>query len=99
MPDFLRDVLIDGCAADVDILAGGFAHEKAGEKIGGLGVMAIAPVAVLFVEAGKHEHVLLMFGERLEGERQFVIRARLRWEPILFPDTVWKINARHADRR
>src|SRR5256885_3780221 len=99
MPDLVCEVLIDGGVADVYILARRFADEQAREKVGGLGVMAIAAMAMLFVEAGKHEHVLLVFGERLEGEWQLVIRAGLRWEPILFPNTVWKINAGHANGR
>ena len=99
MADLLRDMLIDGGAADVDILAGGFADQETREKIGGLGVMTIAAMAMLFVEAGKHEHVLLVFGERFECEWQLVIRSGLGREPILFPNAVWKINARHADWR
>ena len=99
MPDLLRDVLVDRCAADADVFARGFADEQARQEIGRFRVMAIAAMAVLFIEAGEDQHVLLVSGEWFEGERQLVIRAGLRRKPILFPHAVRKINARHADGR
>src|SRR5262245_45267065 len=99
MPDLLRAELIDGNAADADVLARRFAHEQAGEKVCGFSVVTIAAMAVLFVEPGKDEQVLLVTRQWLEGEGKLEFGANIFRKPVRFPNTVRKVQASHADRR
>ena len=95
--DLLGAELIDGNAADVNVFAGRFADGEAGEEIGGLGVMAVALVAVLLVEVREDEKIFFVRSERFECVRDFVIRAFFLREPIFFPNAVREKETRHAD--
>jgi hypothetical protein len=64
--DALGAQLIDRGAAHVDLLAGGLAHRHRSQVVGGLGVVAVAAVAVRLVEAGQHQHLALQVAERFQ---------------------------------
>src|SRR5688572_2552834 len=95
----LSRVLVDGDTTDADILAGRLADGQAGEKVGCFRVMAVALMAVLFVELREDQKVIPMTRERIERGWEFVLGTLLFREPTLFPNAVWEIDTRHADRR